>query len=121
MTQATETALIAQLIRENRNAPADTLIRAVFNAGATNVKDVAEPQAERFSTARAALDYWYSVDEMQLGFIVESRPAWLLLIHQHSLHRPHVDDVCDYTTNLEDIDGIAPALKEESYALIYRD
>ena len=114
-------AMRDRLIRENHDAPADTLIRAIF-ATCSNVRDdedaPAPGQDGPVLSEREALERWYEVDELRLVFdfgpTPHSKPGycdgWVHLIHQQTFALPKTEDISDYTENCEEVPALAEVL-----------
>lgn len=115
----------ARLIRDNANAPADRLIRALY-AEFANIRDDINPDTP-IPTADDALDLWYQCDVLTLVF---DRPGteperrksdgFVHLIHQQSTGRPSLEDVSDFSSWMLDIDAdryprTAEAMNPDSY------
>ena len=119
---------IARLIRENADAPADQLIRAIF-ATCSEVRDrdeVEEHPDGAIINLETALETWYAVDELRLQFILPNKgrhnldeSSWVFLIHQRNMAHPHMDDIADFGVNCETVPEIKTALDESHYRLIY--
>lgn len=112
----------AKLAADNVTAPADTVIRAIFEHF-TYIRD--DEDGHTFETAEECIDHWYNLDELRLVFDnkgtehVEGRcDHWVYLIHQYHCAKPSVEDITDYTTGLEKT-ALAPMLKEEYYNGVY--
>ena len=117
----------ARLIRNNRFAPADTIIRNIFQHF-DYVRD--DEDLHVYKDADECLEMWYGVDELRLVFDNKDgrdiRPRnkgicdhWVYLIHQNHSGKPHIEDLTDYTMGL-DKTPLAPMLREEYYDSHYR-
>lgn len=116
---------VKQLVKENRNAPADTIIRQIFKHF-DYVRDDYDQHA--FEDANECLEHWYNVDEMVLVFDnkgmererrVDVCDHFIRLVHQASSDKPSVEDIVDYNMSLEKT-PLANLLKEDHYRMIYR-
>lgn len=118
---------VARLIRDNAFAPADTIIRNIFKHF-DYVRD--DEDFHVFKDADECLEMWYGVDELRLVFDNKDgrdiRPRnkgicdhWVYLIHQNHHGKPHIEDLSDYTMDL-DKTPLSPMLKEEYYDPHYR-
>lgn len=114
-----------RLIRENANAPADTLIRVIYDHFA-HVRDDDAAPGEVLATVDEALERWYDVDELTLVFDkpdtapnAGSCDYFVKLIHQDTFARPLVEDISDYSASLEDVEAFREAVDPKRYALIY--
>ena len=99
-----------RLMRENVDAPADRIIRKLFELGAVKVVDAED--GEKLGSPEETLDLWYGLDVMDLSFELHGRRGWIQLVHQSS--RPHIDDVSDYSAWLDGVDGLGELLTDES-------
>jgi len=105
------------LIEANKDAPADTLIRALYESGCT-VVDCED--GEELETVQDCLEMWYSVDELTLDIEGDTVSSFVSLIHQDKHNKPSMEDISNYGTSLETIPAIKAALTEETYAPVYR-
>lgn len=123
MTTQTMSDITARLIKENADAPADTLIRAIF-AVSREVRD--HDDGALIESAQAALEIWYGVDELRIDFALpygdrRRSASFVYLVHQHTHSRPHIDDISDYGTSCDNVPELAAAIDENNYRLIYTD
>jgi len=107
-----------QLAKDNHDAPADTIIRAIFEHF-DFIRD--DEDGHVFESADECIDNWYNLDIFDIVFNkkdsekVEGRcDYWIRLIHQNNSAHPSIEDVSDYTLSLEKT-PIGPLLKEEHY------
>ncbi len=107
-----------KLAEENRDAPADTVIRALFQHF-KNIRD--DEDNHQFASAEECIDHWYNVDMLVLVFDrkdTESEEGqcdhWIRFIWQDCTTRPSIEDISDYGTSLDE-SPIAELLKEETY------
>lgn len=109
-----------KLIRDNFNAPADTVLRAIM----THATEVEEPnEGEKFTDLESIMHYWYDVDEMKVRFNLNGMNACVWLIHQNTSDKPCVEDIADYTMNLTEPGNesvLAPLLDSEHYNGVYQ-
>ena len=112
-----------QLAEENKDAPADTIIRAIFEHF-TFIRD--DEDGHEFESVDECIDHWYNVDQLDLVFNNKgSEPIkyrcdnWVRLICQNGSARPSVEDVSDYNCSLEKT-PLGPLLQEEHYPERYR-
>lgn len=110
------------LIEDNKNAPADTVIRAIFENGCTEIHD--HEDGVKFETVEECLHFWYDVDEMYLVFTLPNGiKSWIRFIHNDRSDKPHVENIADYHTNLDNLHSAAflkPMLKDDYYNGVYR-
>lgn len=119
-------ASVQKLIADNHDAPADTIIRALFEHF-TFIRD--DEDGLEIASAEDALALWYNVDELTLVFDRKERKTrncnsatcdyFIKLIHQGHVSKPSIEDVSDYMLTLEKT-AIGPLLNEDAYDGIYR-
>ena len=113
----------ARLIKENADAPADQLIRAIF-ATCSSIRDRDEvgnhPEGELLEL-NEALELWYAVDELRLGFILPNKdrhnldePSWVFLIHQGNMAHPHIEDIVDIGSAMDTVPELAKAIDQDN-------
>lgn len=112
---------IERLIRENHNAPVDTLIRTLFDMGCVNFIDNDDDTV--LNSIEEILHLWYDVDSLDLKFTLpySGNRAYIRLVHQRDMVHPHIEDISDYSTNLEQYPQIMNTLNEDRYPLIYTE
>lgn len=114
-----------QLIRDNANAPADTVIRAIFEHpdfdAAWDDDDVdyrvGEPSDDvLFKSVDECLRKWYNLDELRLIFRLKcGRKGYVRLIHQDNMAKPCIEDIVDYFTWMEEDAALKDALDYDQY------
>lgn len=122
-TPTTETDIMdhitKRLIRENADAPADRLIRAIY---ATCSGFEAPEEGDPIPNVESALALWYGVDDLMLEFTLPNgNVSFVKLIHQHRHSRPHIEDISDYGTLCDDVPELVQAMLDSNYRLIYTD
>ena len=123
VSDRTEIDTTDRLIRENADAPADRIIRGIFENGCRSVSEVND--GDKFESAEELLRYWYDVDAMAISFVATfdvngiptDRTVFVHLVHQRSMHHPHIEDLVDYSTLLEGAEWFKACIDEDSMPL----
>lgn len=112
---------IKRLIRENYDAPVDTLIRELFHIGCTDFYD--NDDYDKFYSSQEVLEQWYDLDSLDLMFTLPNgKNAFVRLIHQYKMVNPHIEDISDYSMNIESYPTIKDLLTNDSrFALRYTE
>lgn len=102
------------LIKRNRYAPVDRLVRKLIQLGAIYFA-VDYGDGRELVDSGKILETWYDVDEMQLSFLLPGRSerSWVYCIHQETFTKPTVEDISDYTVDLDEIPELQKILKGE--------
>lgn len=116
----------AELIKQNHKAPADTIIRSLFQSGLI-LADGGDDDNDIFADITECLEMWYGVDELTILIRYpenkdEEGPfdTFITLAHQERMDKPTIEDICDYGTSLEKYPAVARAMDEDNYAQAYR-
>lgn len=118
---------IDRLIRENAEAPADTIIREIYRMkqeGLANEVyiDDGYDDPEYYNSVKKALEHWYNVDGLIIYYVNNNNQRhWVRLIHQIDFGHPSIDDISDYHVGCEK-DPIGEILTRpyEDWPYIYR-
>lgn len=121
--QAAQRAERLRLIKSNRSAPADRVIRSLFKHF-QNIRD--DEDGAVIETPEEAIELWYGVDDLVLVFDNKTTAPvrgqcdyFIRLIHQGHCAKPTIEDVSDYTASLDQT-AIAPLLSEATYPPRYQ-
>lgn len=115
---------VQRLIEDNRNAPADTLIRAIFEDPNFRVA-WDDCDNTHLPDLRSALEHWYNLDELELKFVVvrgeRVKRGWVYLIHQQRQDKPLIEDIADHYSWMSEDPQYKDALDYEKYPGYFTD